>query len=159
LLGVPSLGGVAGCDFGVCGGVTPISDFEADAQAIQEAAPWVIRVVVVCAATPGCIEALGVAASRAAMVVADYAIYKGVQAVVQIYQRGKNDPITGLKPVNPGRDPSGTCKPCPSAPPPWEAPGSAHGSTTGTHWHWIEWNQDPVTCTCYLKRVSGPTSR
>jgi RHS repeat-associated protein len=74
-----------------------------------------------------------------------------------IFLRGKSDPISGLKPTNPGRDASGRCNPCPPNPDPWQAPSDAHGSTSGTHWHWIEWNQNPDTCECYPKRVSGPT--
>jgi len=69
--------------------------------------------------------------------------------------RGKSDPVSGLKPKNPGRDCNGKCKPCPD-PIKWEAPGDAHGSDgAGTHWHGIVWNQDPNTCMCYPKRVSA----
>lgn len=65
------------------------------------------------------------------------------------------DPVK-LEPYNAGRDCNGKCNPCKPPPPPWSAPGNKHGSTSGTHWHWIEWHQDPVTCICYPKRMSGP---
>jgi RHS repeat-associated protein len=70
------------------------------------------------------------------------------------------DPDPGVPPrVNPGRDcATGNCKPCPPiGVGPWQAPGNDHGSTTGTHWHWFEWNQNPKTCECFLKRGSGPS--
>ena len=69
--------------------------------------------------------------------------------------RGKSDPVSGLKPVNPGRDCNGKCNACP-ANQFWEAPGDAHGSTGGKHYHGIVWNQDPTTCMCFPNRVSGP---
>jgi len=66
----------------------------------------------------------------------------------------ERDPISGLKPFNPGRDANGKCNPCP---PPviWEASGNKHGSKCGKHYHGIIWNQDPKTCMCYPRRVSG----
>lgn len=67
----------------------------------------------------------------------------------------ESDPYV-LEPVYPGRYPDGRCKPCPSTPPPWEAPGKKHGSTCETHWHWLEYHQNPVTCECFPKRMSGP---
>ena len=70
--------------------------------------------------------------------------------------RGKSDPVH-VPHVDVGRDPNGNCRPCPNPPPPWEAPGDAHGSTCGSHWHWIEYHQDPATCKCYAKRMSGPS--
>lgn len=70
--------------------------------------------------------------------------------------RGKSDPVSGLKPMDPGRDCDGNCNPCPP-PEIWEAPGDAHGSTGGVHYHGIVWNQDPVTCMCHPKRVAGPS--
>ena len=70
--------------------------------------------------------------------------------------RGKSDPVSGLKPFNPGKDCDGQCKPCPP-PQIWSAPGDAHGSTGGTHYHGIVWNQDPASCMCYPTRVSGPS--
>ena len=70
--------------------------------------------------------------------------------------RGKSDPVSGLTPVNPGRDCNGKCKPCPPDKV-WQAPGDAHGSTGGVHWHGIVYNQDPETCMCYPTRVSGPS--
>ena len=74
-------------------------------------------------------------------------------------KRGKDskpDPISGLKPFNPGRDCDGNCNPCPESET-WEAPGDAHGSSGGSHYHGIVWNQDPSTCMCYPRRVGGPS--
>jgi len=68
--------------------------------------------------------------------------------------RGKSDPVS-VPDADVGRDPCGKCRPCPQPPPPWRAPGDAHGSTGGEHWHWIEYHQDPQTCKCYAKRMSG----
>jgi RHS repeat-associated protein len=68
--------------------------------------------------------------------------------------RGGSDLVKGQKPFDPGRDCNGKCNKCP---PPiyWDAPGDAHGSTGGSHWHGIVWNQDPQTCMCFPNRVSG----
>jgi RHS repeat-associated protein len=73
-----------------------------------------------------------------------------------IQSRGGSDPVRNQKPFNPGRDCDGKCNKCP---PPiyWDAEGDAHGSTGGSHWHGIVWNQDPATCMCYPNRVSGPS--
>jgi RHS repeat-associated protein len=71
--------------------------------------------------------------------------------------RGKVSDPYKLPRTNPGRGPDGNCLPCPDAPPAWQAPGNAHGSTTGTHWHWLEYNQNPVTCECFPIRRSAPT--
>jgi RHS repeat-associated protein len=74
-----------------------------------------------------------------------------------IFNQPESDPVPEQKPFNPGRDPcTDTCNPCP---PPiyWDAQGNKHGSTRGTHVHGIVWNQDPATCMCYPKRVSGPS--
>lgn len=79
------------------------------------------------------------------------------EAIRTYLSRGKSDPIQGLRPFNPGRDEVGNCKPCPPDTAPWEASGNAHGSTSGSHWHWITWNQNPQTCICYPDRQSGPT--
>jgi hypothetical protein len=68
---------------------------------------------------------------------------------------GSSDPIT-LPRVNPGRDCNGNCKPCPSNSPAWEVNEPGHGSPT-THWHWIEYHQNPITCECYPIRRSSPT--
>jgi hypothetical protein len=62
--------------------------------------------------------------------------------------RGHSDPISGLKPSNPGRDANGNCLPCPPKTDPWPSAGGGHGG-----WHWIEWNQNPQTCECYPKRM------
>jgi RHS repeat-associated protein len=69
-----------------------------------------------------------------------------------VESRGQNDPVRGQRPFDPGRDCDGKCNRCP---PPiyWDAPGDAHGSTGGSHWHGIIWNQDPETCMCYPFRV------
>ncbi|MEW6690280.1 MAG: RHS repeat-associated core domain-containing protein [Pseudomonadota bacterium] len=74
---------------------------------------------------------------------------------VRSSRRGQGDPISGLGPYDPGTDDCGRCKPCP---PPWwwEAPGNAHGSTGGKHYHWIQWDQTP-DCICHPTRRSGPT--
>jgi RHS repeat-associated protein len=69
--------------------------------------------------------------------------------------RGKSDPVS-VPDVDVGRGPDGKYRPCPQPPPPWKAPGNAHGSTCGSHWHWIEYHQNPVTCICHAKRMSGP---
>jgi RHS repeat-associated protein len=76
-----------------------------------------------------------------------------INSLNNMESRGNSDPIQNLQPFNPGRDCDGNCNPCPSNSY-WPAPGSAHGSTTGSHWHGIEWNQAP-DCTCHPKRVSG----
>lgn len=67
------------------------------------------------------------------------------------------DPVVAPLTVGPTslRSPGCPCRPCPP-PIAWEAKGNDHGSTTGTHWHWIEWNQD-ANCLCWSKRGSGPT--
>jgi RHS repeat-associated protein len=70
--------------------------------------------------------------------------------------RGKQDPVWGLKPQNPGRDCNGDCNHCPDDEL-WSAPGNAHGSTDGQHWHWIKWNQRESDCMCFPDRGSGPT--
>lgn len=62
----------------------------------------------------------------------------------------------GLAPVNPGRDCNEKCKPCPPGQT-WSHPGDAHGSKSGVHYHGIVWNQNPQTCLCFPRRVSGPT--
>jgi len=93
LLGLPSLGGIGGCDLGVCGGVTPISGFEADAQAIQQAAPWVIRVVVVCAATPGCQEALVAVAVGAVAGAAVVGVAYGGYQTYKYFSKGGTEEV------------------------------------------------------------------
>ena len=114
---------------------------------------WGWPYIVACAANPTCVAVaagvtVGVAVGYGAVALENY-----IHEV-----RGKSDPVTVMKPVNPGRDASGNCNPCPGSPPAWDVPGGGHGSTSGTHWHWIEWNQDPATCTCYPKRKSGPSA-
>lgn len=69
---------------------------------------------------------------------------------------GKDPPSAqGNKPFNPGRNPDGSCKPCPP-PQYWCHPGNQHGSTNGSHGHGLIWNQNPATCMCYPNRLSGP---
>jgi RHS repeat-associated protein len=82
-----------------------------------------------------------------------------VEAIQQAIERsrGQSDPYT-LPRVNPGRDSAGNCNPCPPGSPAWQSAGDAHGSTTGTHWHWIEYHQNPKTCECYPVRRSGPAA-
>jgi hypothetical protein len=66
------------------------------------------------------------------------------------------DPII-RDPLTRGRGSDGNCLPCPP-PVVWEAAGDAHGSTTGTHWHWVKYNQIPVNCRCMPSRGAGPTN-
>jgi RHS repeat-associated protein len=76
------------------------------------------------------------------------------QGLQNMFSRGHSDPVSGEVPYNPGRDCNGNCNPCkPNQY--WEASGNAHGSTSGTHWHGLIWNQNPGTCECHPKRVSG----
>jgi RHS repeat-associated protein len=75
--------------------------------------------------------------------------------------RGNSDPIPYPGISDPGREPCkpgqklGDCKACPPDTPYWKQPGNAHGGTAGWHTHWYTWNQDPKTCKCYPKRMSG----
>ncbi|PZA14256.1 hypothetical protein DNK49_22830, partial [Azoarcus communis] len=73
-----------------------------------------------------------------------------------IFNQPEVDPVPPQQPFNPGRDCNGKCNPCP---PPiyWDAPGNKHGSSSGSHAHGVVWNQDPSTCMCYPRRVSGPS--
>ncbi len=122
-------------------------------EQIEQQYPWIVSTVWTCAYAPVCQEVL---AGAAVGVAVGYGVAKLQNYIHQV--RGQSDAVSGVKPVNPGRDASGNCNPCPESPPAWEVPGSQHGSTTGTHWHWIEWNQNPLTCTCYPKRKSGPSA-
>ena len=79
-----------------------------------------------------------------------------VLAGVCTFDEPEVDPVPEQQPFNPGRDCTGKCNPCPF-PTYWEAPGNKHGSTSGTHAHGIVWNQNPSTCMCYPRRVSGPS--
>jgi len=68
-----------------------------------------------------------------------------------------SDVVRDQRPFYPGRrECDGTCNPCPPTVK-WDADGDAHGSTGGRHWHGIQWDQNPQTCWCYPKRLSGPT--
>jgi len=71
-----------------------------------------------------------------------------------MWSRSHSDPVRDVKPTNPGRDCDRNCKPCPPGWS-WAVPGNDHGSTSGWHWHWIEYNQDSKTCMCYPFRRSG----
>ncbi|MBL8013322.1 MAG: hypothetical protein JNN05_05690 [Candidatus Omnitrophica bacterium] len=70
--------------------------------------------------------------------------------------RGQQDPVGGKKPVNPGRDSEGNCNACPENEY-WNVNSPGHGCEE--HWHGIEWNQDPSTCICFPRRVSGKGSK
>ena len=72
--------------------------------------------------------------------------------------RAHSDPVRVPAWVDVGRDCQGRCRPCPTPPSPWQHPGNEHGSTSGSHWHWIEWHQDPSNCRCYSTRRDGPTA-
>jgi RHS repeat-associated protein len=80
----------------------------------------------------------------------------GLGAGILMSQRGNSDPYPFPPTVNPGKDANGNCLPCPSPPPPWSQPGSAHGSSSGSHWHAYVYNQDE-NCECRPKRVSAST--
>ena len=69
---------------------------------------------------------------------------------------GSPDPVVFPKTDDPGRLPNGKCAPCPPNSPAWEVLDPGHGGTT-SHWHWIEWHQNPTTCVCYSVRRSSPT--
>lgn len=66
--------------------------------------------------------------------------------------RGTQDPVSGLKPKDVGRDCEGNCNPCP-APIEWWVDGPGHGHKNKVK-HKIVWNQDPKTCICYPDRPS-----
>jgi RHS repeat-associated protein len=66
--------------------------------------------------------------------------------------RAKSDPAV-LKPVNPGRNCEGDCKPCPPGVR-WYVNRPGHGHANG-YWHTINYNQDPMSCMCYPDRPSG----
>lgn len=66
--------------------------------------------------------------------------------------RAKSDPAV-LKPVNPGRNCEGECKPCPPGVR-WYVNRPGHGHANG-YWHTINYNQDPMSCMCYPDRPSG----
>jgi RHS repeat-associated protein len=88
---------------------------------------------------------------QAAVIVAGVSV--GViiaQAIEERRKRGRDDPISGEVPYNPGRDCDGNCKPCKETVC-W--PATHKGSP---QWHWIEWNQNKATCECFPKRGEGP---
>ena len=50
------------------------------------------------------------------------------------------------------------CPPCPSPPPPQihrVPPARPHFPCPGDHWHFFVYNQNPVTCQCYLQKNFG----
>ncbi len=59
-------------------------------------------------------------------------------------------------------NPDQTCPPCPSPPPPeidLVPPSAPHYPCPGNHWHYRVYNQDPVTCKCFLSgRLFGVSS-
>ncbi len=68
----------------------------------------------------------------------------------------KGDPIVVPRVGSAGRDSSGNCVRPPQYK--WQAAASAHGSSSGTHWHWIEWDlADPTSCRWFSRRLSGPS--
>ena len=64
-------------------------------------------------------------------------------------KRGRDDPISGAKPYNPGKDCDGRCIPCKETVC-WQATHKG-----APQWHWIEWNQNLKTCECFPKRGEG----
>ena len=106
----------------------------------------------ICFGSGACETALTVGAVVVGVAAAGYATYN-------YFSRGNNDPFPTPPPFDPGREPCklgrGPCKPCPPPTPVWTQDGNAHGATVGWHYHWIEWNQNPVTCICYPKRRDG----
>ncbi len=64
-------------------------------------------------------------------------------------KRGNQDPVR-FEPVDVGSC-GGICNPCP-ANQVWKAEGD-HGASQGEHWHGIVWDQNPITCICYPRRV------
>jgi RHS repeat-associated protein len=134
ITGIPNR---SGCTYGSgsCGGMA--TGYVA-AQGWETAAEgWVIRVIV-----------------TAYVIYESAKIAKGIHVPSEV--RGNSDPVTYV-PFNPGRDAAGNCVPCPPDSAPWQGSGNQHGSTTGFHWHWITWNQNPQTCMCYPDRMSRPT--
>lgn len=86
------------------------------------------------------------------------ALASGAGAQPDVIPTEGKDPESaqGLGMNNPGRNGNGNCNPCPPDQK-WSHPGNAHGSTCGIHYHGIKWHQNPLTCECYPRRVSGPT--
>jgi RHS repeat-associated protein len=84
-----------------------------------------------------------------------YAVYHWFES----RSRGRSDPIPYPGTAEPGCDKDkGKCKPCPPDSPYWDQPGNKHGSTTGVHYHWYRWNQEPYPdCTCHPDRMGEPT--
>jgi RHS repeat-associated protein len=73
----------------------------------------------------------------------------------------QSDPIARPADTTPGscKNGGGKCNPCPPDTGYWEQAGNAHGSTTGSHFHWYTWDQAPYPdCTCRPHRQSGPTA-
>jgi RHS repeat-associated protein len=61
-------------------------------------------------------------------------------------------------PFPPPPMPAKPCPPCPAPPPPQihrVPPSTPHFPCPGDHWHYFVYNQNPVTCQCYLQRKFG----
>ncbi|MGH8488494.1 MAG: RHS repeat-associated core domain-containing protein, partial [Gammaproteobacteria bacterium] len=134
---------------GLDGGLNPY--LYANANPLRYTDPTGQFVFLLAPALAPALAALGDAALIAGGVLAAGAL---AENIMESRSRGKSDPVSGLQPVNPGRDCDGKCKPCPP-PEIWEASGNAHGSTGGSHYHGIVWDQNQDTCECFPKRVSG----
>ena len=71
-----------------------------------------------------------------------------------VESRGKTSDPNTLPRINPGRGPDGNCLRCPGAPPPSQGDWKCPWLNQPAHWHWLEYNQDPVTCECFPNRRS-----
>jgi RHS repeat-associated protein len=106
----------------------------------------------ICLADPVC-AAVGAAGLIAIYVTAAYGPAL-IQAVESVFQYKKSDPVS-VPNTKISRNSAGFCQRPPQWK--WEASGNAHGSTSGTHWHWLQWNLgDAATCTYYSIRRDGP---
>ena len=67
-------------------------------------------------------------------------------------KRGRQDPIWGEVPFNPGRncENGNCCNPCNKPTKCWQATHKGD-----LQWHWLEWEQNAVTCMCFPKRREG----
>ena len=74
-----------------------------------------------------------------------------VSEAVQRRKRGRQDPVWGEQPFNPGKSCENCCNPCNKEMKCWQATHKGNAQ-----WHWIEWEQNPSTCMCYPKRREGP---
>jgi RHS repeat-associated protein len=102
----------------------------------------------VCVAQPELCLAVGVGA-----VVTIYVLAPGIRALIEAIQSqitSREAAPVYFPPYNPGRDSNGNCKP------PDRSKYVKWQGTGGNHWHWIDWNQDLVTCWTYGVYMSGP---